>query len=81
MEIRFVKKLVHPDGEDFVIWHPTADVYCPVLCDDDVPPDPMWLAMQLHPETATDIGNLRWEYTGKAYDETGQPVEFELTQD
>jgi hypothetical protein len=75
MAIREVKQLVHPDGAEFVIWHPEVNVYCPVLCDEDIPPDPQWIRMQLCPESMTDIGSLAWEFTGKAYyEETGEEV-------
>ena len=75
MGTAYVKKLVHSDGTDFVIWHPTAHVYCPVLCDEDFPPDPMWLDLNLgRSEPFVERETLRWETTGHSYDtETGEP--------
>ena len=73
MGTAYVKKLVHGDGEDFVLWHPKANVYCPVLCDEDCPPDPMWLGLNLGEESTTEVAHLRWEITGESYDdETGE---------
>lgn len=69
-----VKKLVHPDGEDFCLWHPAAGVYFQLFCDDDIPPDPEWLGLRLYPESVIDPMNLRWVETGQAYDENGQTV-------
>ena len=75
MAIKYVKKLVHDGGDDFVIWHPEASVYCPVLCDEDYPPDPMYLGLRLHDESVTDVASLKWELTGDAYDSvTGESV-------
>lgn len=74
MGTRYVKKLVHADGTDFAIWHPGAPVYSLILCDEDCPPDPMWLGLNFGPHSVTEAETLRWEITGQAYDtETGEP--------
>ena len=77
MATRYVKQLVHDDGEAFVLWHPTLNVYCPVLCDEDNPPHPKTLNLNLGPGSVIDdlvMETMQWRLTGEAYNSiTGEP--------
>lgn len=78
MATRYVKKLTHPDGADFVLWHPTLEIYCPVMCDEAMPPHPRDLNLNLGPDTgfsAADMAEMQWRLTGEAYNSrTGESV-------
>ena len=50
MAIKTPKALFHQNGELYVIWHDAQSVYCPVFSDEDVPPDPETLDMNVFDE-------------------------------
>jgi hypothetical protein len=48
--IKTPKALFHPDGALYVIWHEDKAAYCPVFSDEDVPPAPETLDMNVFDE-------------------------------
>ena len=60
MATRVPKVLVHPDGVLFCLWHPEAQAYSPIFCDDDYPTPARDLDLNLGPHNATDLDSLRW---------------------
>lgn len=56
MARRVPKILVHPDGEIFCTWHPTQNIYCPVICDEDVPP----AVAKIKHDPMIDMSTMRW---------------------
>lgn len=50
MAIKTPKALFHPDGTLYVIWHESLSAYCPVFSDEDVPPSPETLDMNVFVE-------------------------------